>query len=129
LPLLLPDAAKLARALVNAGLWKRCRGGYEFHDWAVFNATASEAKQLRDARTEAGRKGGLASAIARSKQQANGQASAQVRASPPSSSSTKKTVRARASPAPPRTEKPRTRSAADRSVAEAIAESTPKEPP
>ena len=108
LPRLLPDSARLAEALVTAGLWKRTRGGYRFHDWAIFNPTTKEAKALRDARVQAGRKGGLASAKARSKAQANGQALASGPLEPPSLSSTRKDgARARAAPARPRAPKPK----------------------
>lgn len=76
LPRLLPDSAKLARALVTAGLWKRMQGGYTFHDWTDFNPTAEQEKRKKQARAEAGRKGGLASGKARSKPRSKPEANA-----------------------------------------------------
>lgn len=69
---LLPDAATLAAELVASGLWKRIRGGYEFHDWKQWGSkrTGAEDKELRAKRAEAGRKGGLASGKTRSKPEA-----------------------------------------------------------
>jgi hypothetical protein len=37
LPRLVPDSVTLAKELTTAGLWKRVRGGYRFHDWSDFN--------------------------------------------------------------------------------------------
>jgi general stress protein YciG len=70
---LLPDAAPLADELVTAGLWKRIRGGYAFHDWADWGSkrTGKEDKELRAKRAEAGRKGGVASGKSRSKHEAS----------------------------------------------------------
>ena len=50
------------RALVDHGLWKRTRGGYQFHDWSEYQPTADAVKDLRAKRAEAGRRGGLAKA-------------------------------------------------------------------
>ncbi len=55
-----PDTA--VRALIDHGLWKRTRGGYQFHDWREYQPTAEAVKDLRSKRAEAGRKGGLAKA-------------------------------------------------------------------
>lgn len=52
LPRLLPDAATLARELVTAGLWKRTRGGYRFHDWNDFNPVAEAVQAERAAARE-----------------------------------------------------------------------------
>lgn len=49
LPRLLPDAASLARELVAAGLWKRIRGGYRFHDWSDFNPESTTVQADRAA--------------------------------------------------------------------------------
>lgn len=49
LPRLLPDAAPLARDLVTAGLWRRARGGYRFHDWGDFNPQRESVEQERKA--------------------------------------------------------------------------------
>lgn len=56
LPRLLPDAASLARDLVTAGLWKRTRGGYRFHDWGDFNPKREDVEQERKAARERMRK-------------------------------------------------------------------------
>lgn len=52
LPRLLPDGASLAQQLVTAGLWKRTRGGYRFHDWNDFNPQRSEVEEERKAARE-----------------------------------------------------------------------------
>jgi hypothetical protein len=52
LPRLLPDAESLARQLVSAGLWKRIRGGYRFHDWAEFNPSSETVQAERAAARE-----------------------------------------------------------------------------
>jgi hypothetical protein len=52
LPRLLPDSASLARDLVTAGLWKRARGGYRFHDWGDFNPQRESVEQERKAARE-----------------------------------------------------------------------------
>lgn len=67
LPRLLPGSDDLARKLVAAKLWRRVRGGYEFHDWADFNPSSKEVRAMREKRAEAGRKGGVASGRTRSK--------------------------------------------------------------
>jgi hypothetical protein len=59
LPRLLPGSEMLAEKLVTAGLWRRIRGGYQFHDWTDYNPTGDEVKRLREQRAAAGRKGGL----------------------------------------------------------------------
>jgi hypothetical protein len=52
LPRLLPDSASLAKELVNAGLWKRARGGYRFHDWGDFNPQRRDVEEERKAARE-----------------------------------------------------------------------------
>jgi hypothetical protein len=78
LPLLLPDAEKLAEELVARRLWRRTRGGYVFHDWLEWGSkrTAAEVRDLRAKRAVAGRKGGLASGKTRSKRRSKPEASA-----------------------------------------------------
>jgi hypothetical protein len=63
---------ELAAELVAAGLWRRTRQGYVFHDWLDWGnkRTAAEIRQLRKVRAESGRKGGVASGKARSKPEA-----------------------------------------------------------
>ena len=67
LPLLFPDAEKLAIELVETGLWRRTSGGYRFHDWFDWGGkrTAEETRELREKKADAGRKGGLASGATR----------------------------------------------------------------
>ena len=55
-----PDTA--VRELVDRGLWKRTKGGYQFHDWTQYQPTGDEVRNLRSKRAEAGRKGGQAKA-------------------------------------------------------------------
>lgn len=87
LPWLLPDrSAELAQVLVNARLWRRVRGGYQFHEWDADgdgtkrNPTASELQGMREKKAEAGRKGGLNSGKTRSKAEARASAPAVARA-------------------------------------------------
>ena len=47
LPRLLPDGALLAQQLVSAGLWRRARGGYRFHDWADYNPKREDVEEER----------------------------------------------------------------------------------
>ena len=63
---------ELAAELVAAGLWRRTRQGYVFHDWLEWGSkhTAAEIRELRKIRAENGRKGGVASGKARSKPEA-----------------------------------------------------------
>jgi hypothetical protein len=68
LPWLLPKGAdELAQILVAARLWRRVRGGYQFHEWGADgdgtkrNPTRHEVEKDRRKKVEAGRKGGLAS--------------------------------------------------------------------
>lgn len=50
-----------ADALVHAGLWDRVEGaGYQFHDWADFQPSATEERKKREARKRAGQKGAAA---------------------------------------------------------------------
>jgi len=60
--------------LLDTGLWERCNGGYQIHDYLEYNPTREEAIATRDARAEAGRRGGKASAERR---EANAQANSQ----------------------------------------------------
>lgn len=55
-----PDTA--VRVLVDRGLWKRARGGFQFHDWTEYQPSAEDVKDLRRKRAEAGKKGGQAKA-------------------------------------------------------------------
>src|SRR6266704_3002926 len=53
---------ELAAELVAAGLWRRTRQGYVFHDWFDWGSkrTAAEIRELRKVRADSGRKGGVA---------------------------------------------------------------------
>ncbi len=55
-----PDTA--VAALVDRGLWRRTKGGHQFHDWAAYQPTGDEVRDLRAKRAEAGRRGGQAKA-------------------------------------------------------------------
>ena len=82
IPLLSRGTDKLAEELVAAGLWKRTRGGYQFHQWhedgdgSKRNPTKKEVVDNRTKRAEAGRRGGVASGKSRSKQRSNREANA-----------------------------------------------------
>lgn len=52
LPRLLPDSATLARKLVAAGLWRKVRGGYRFHDWSSYNPESGTVLAEREAARE-----------------------------------------------------------------------------
>lgn len=66
LPWLIPAGADvLAQKLVAARLWRRVRGGYQFHDFGDWNPLADKVKAVREKRSEAGRKGGRRSAESR----------------------------------------------------------------
>jgi len=77
LPRLLPDSATLARELVAAGLWKRVRGGYRFHDWSDFNPQRTIIEEERKAARErmrklrSGRKGAAQAQSGSPEQEAN----------------------------------------------------------
>jgi hypothetical protein len=70
------------KRLVEVGLWHEVDGGYEIHDYLEYNPTAEEVKESKQARAEAGRRGGLASVKSRrrAKAQANAQANASANA-------------------------------------------------
>lgn len=56
------DHDTAVRQLLTRGLWKRARGGYQFHDWAEYQPSAEAVKALREKRSEAGKRGGQAKA-------------------------------------------------------------------
>jgi hypothetical protein len=80
---LLPDSDKLARKLVTSGMWRRVRGGHQFHDWGDFQPTSSDVRAMREKRAIAGRKGGLNSGKVRSKQASKDEALASGLVEPP----------------------------------------------
>ncbi|MGH3627847.1 MAG: hypothetical protein ACRDRL_10470 [Sciscionella sp.] len=53
-----PDTA--IGQLVDRGVWRRTKAGYQFHDWSEYQPTAETVRDLRQKRADAGRKGGLA---------------------------------------------------------------------
>ncbi|OXM69662.1 hypothetical protein [Amycolatopsis vastitatis] len=90
LPWLFPVGAdELARKLVAARLWRRVRGGYEFHEWlsdsdgTKRNPSREEVENERRKKAEAGRKGGLASGKVRGKRQAGASPPAEANAEAP----------------------------------------------
>lgn len=50
-----PEAA--VRALVDRGLWRRTRGGYQFHDWTDYQPTREEATAAKEKKSSGGRIG------------------------------------------------------------------------
>jgi len=84
---------ELADLLVEARLWETDVDGYKVHDWLDYNPSARERKKLQEARSRAGKEGGIRSAETRSKTEANREASA--------SSKTKQTVNPLPAPSPP----------------------------
>src|SRR5690606_15608588 len=54
IPLLSRGSSELADELVRAGLWRRIRGGYRFHDWDHFNPTRDEAAAKSSQKSIAG---------------------------------------------------------------------------
>lgn len=69
------NAEAIASHLVEVGLWEEADGGYIIHDYHDYNPDSEKVKAIRKARSEAGRRGGLASGEARqAKPEANGQA-------------------------------------------------------
>lgn len=114
--LLSRGTSELADELVTAGLWKRVRAGYRFHQWntngdgTARNPTKKQVEEDRNKKVAAGRAGGLASGKTRSKREAPASAPASPFVEPPTrpdptftgaSSLTVGNGRARASPEPP----------------------------
>lgn len=121
LPWLLPTGAdELARKLVTAGLWRRVKGGYQFHQWAADgdgtrrNPTREEVENDRRKKAEAGRKGGLARANSSSTGQAPASAPASARSQasasevldPPTRPDPTNKIKPPSSPAAPATDDP-----------------------
>lgn len=126
------NVQECAAKLVDVGLWECVEGGYLVHDYLKYNPPSEQVRATREARAEAGRRGGLASAESRreadaeTSDEANGQANAQANAeqnptpspSPsPSFSPVPEDVGAAAPPPEPPAPKPKpsrkSRSAAD----------------
>lgn len=47
LPWLIPGAEQLAAELVAARLWRRVKGGYQYHDWLSYNPSAEQVETER----------------------------------------------------------------------------------
>jgi hypothetical protein len=60
---------KLIGWLLDAEMWEEVVGGYIVHDFDDFNPSREQVIALREARSEAGKKGGLAKAKATAKQE------------------------------------------------------------
>jgi len=48
---------KTASELVDSGLWEKTESGYLFHDWFEYQPSAEETAELKEKRSEAGRRG------------------------------------------------------------------------
>lgn len=48
LPRLAEGAGELARKLVAAGLWRRAKGGYRFHDWSDYQQSREDRLRKRE---------------------------------------------------------------------------------
>jgi hypothetical protein len=105
------DVDQAVRELLNRGLWLRSKGGYQFHDWIVYQPTAEGVRLMREKKAEAGRIGGLASGKARSTTASTRQAGASGGASrlvePPTRPVPKSKNKNSSSTATPSTERPR----------------------
>lgn len=55
----IPNPHDEAARLVRCGLWGRVEGGYQIHDYHLYQPSAQEVIERRRRRAEAGRKGGL----------------------------------------------------------------------
>jgi hypothetical protein len=51
---LIPGSDDLARKLVTSGLWRRTKGGYQFHDWLTYQPSKEEATAGRDGMSTGG---------------------------------------------------------------------------
>ena len=68
-----------AKQLVKVGLWEIVDGDYVIHDYHDYNPDACKVKAIREARAEAGRRGGIVSG---SKRQANTEANDKQKRTP-----------------------------------------------
>lgn len=60
-PALADGNVGLAGSLVEAGLWRRVKGGYQFHEWAERQPSRQSIEDRRAVRAAAGRMGGVRS--------------------------------------------------------------------
>lgn len=75
-PALADGDAGLAGRLVEAGLWRRVKGGFVFHEWAERQPSRQSIENLRTVRAAAGRNGGLKSGQVRGSKGSKPEASA-----------------------------------------------------
>ena len=75
-PALADGDAGLAGRLVEAGLWRRVKGGFVFHEWAQRQPSRQSIENLRTSRAAAGRNGGLKSGQVRQGKRSKHEASA-----------------------------------------------------
>lgn len=133
--------AKLAKRLVDVGLWSAEPDGFRIHDWLDFNPSRADAlarrARLHAVRSEAGRAGGQRSGeIRRSKAEARAAASAKQVASPIASDGDGAETKQTRSPVPSRPVRPssierkkgpspRARAMFERLTGDAISNDTP----
>jgi hypothetical protein len=78
----MPQPMKVAKRLVEVGLWEAEEGGFRVHDYHVYQPSADSTEGLREKRAEAGRRGGQRSGeVRRSKAEANSEADGKQNAS------------------------------------------------
>jgi len=78
-----PNPEALAATLVDVGLWQRAAGGYVIHDYHDYNPSREDVLATREARAEAGSRGGVAKAKQNAgKLPANNQANEQQNPAP-----------------------------------------------
>jgi len=87
----------VASLLVQSGLWERVEGGYQFHNWSDYQFTKKQVLEKKKNRSEAGRKGGLKSGLARRNAR---EASAKAGASSKTEASASRLVEAKPNPIP-----------------------------
>lgn len=51
------DPERATRELVDRGLWRRTKGGYQFHDWTSYQPTRSEATATQSRKSTGGKLG------------------------------------------------------------------------
>ncbi len=70
----------LIEELMRVGLWERHKRGYLIHDFLDYNPSKAQVEALRAVKSEAGRRGGIASGKARSEAAAQAYAEAHAKA-------------------------------------------------
>lgn len=77
-PALADGDVGLAGRLVEAGLWRRVKGGYTFHEWAERQPSRQSVEDRRAVRAAAGRIGGVRSGQVRRAKQSKPEANASL---------------------------------------------------